>query len=441
VIWRYRVERIEASTVTKQFKRTFCEARLNELGKAVRFCLRERTVTPFRLVMGLINVLSTPKVETIADVQRAFNALCETDVQYKPFHNQLSKSQFPILMREVCCRVLDELACDVLQFGPDSPFAQFKHITIQDGTSYAIKPSLKGVWPGRFTATNPAAVELHVSLDLLTEMVNFATLTPDTEAEGQHLPAAQDVAEGLLIADRGYFKKEYLKDVDGASGSFIFRGKANMNPTVRHAYRKDGSEIKAWGDKQLKELKRSLRRYECVDMDVEYRCGPEKEKLCCRLIVSTRPNDATPRYLVSNLAREQFSVAQISDAYRLRWQIELLFKEWKSYSNVHAFDTSKEGIVEGFIWASLCAATLKRYWAHVTQRLRHVAISTRKVAMCVHHVLHDILRAMIHQPRRLNEATTRAIDYLSRNAKRAHPKRDERTGRQKLGLVHVYGLA
>ena len=58
------MEQIEASTVTKQFKRTFCEARLNELGKAVRFCLRERTVTPFRLVMGLINVMSTPKVET-----------------------------------------------------------------------------------------------------------------------------------------------------------------------------------------------------------------------------------------------------------------------------------------------------------------------------------------------------------------------------------------
>ena len=32
----------------------------------------------------------------------------------------------------------------MLQFAPDSPFAQFKHITIQDGTSYAIKPSLKG---------------------------------------------------------------------------------------------------------------------------------------------------------------------------------------------------------------------------------------------------------------------------------------------------------
>ena len=80
-------------------------------------------------------------------------------------------------------------ACYVLQFAPDSPFAQFKHITIQDGTSYAIKPSLKGIWPGRFTATNPAAVELHVSLDLLTEMVNFATLTPTLTPRRNTCPA------------------------------------------------------------------------------------------------------------------------------------------------------------------------------------------------------------------------------------------------------------
>jgi IS4 transposase len=141
---------------------------------------------------------------------------------------------------------------------------------------------------------------------------------------------------------------------------------------------------------------------------------------------------------VSNLAREQFSVVQVSDTHRLRWQIELWFKEWKSYLNVHALGTNKASIVEGFIWASLCAATLNRYWAHVTQRLRHVDMSTRKVAMCVHHVLYDILHAMLDHPRRLNVAITRALDDLSRNAKRAHPKRDERTGRHKSGLVHLY---
>ena len=104
------------------------------------------------------------------------------------------------------------------------------------------------------------------------------------------MPGAQEVAGGLLLADRGYFKKQYLMDVDRAGGSFIVRGKANMNPTVRHAYRHDGTEIKAWQDKQLKELKHSLKRYDSVDMDVEYRC--ENETL--RFVSSSALAPTTP---------------------------------------------------------------------------------------------------------------------------------------------------
>ena len=36
------MERIEVSTVTRQFKRTFVEGMLNELGKRTRLCQRER---------------------------------------------------------------------------------------------------------------------------------------------------------------------------------------------------------------------------------------------------------------------------------------------------------------------------------------------------------------------------------------------------------------
>ena len=153
------------------------------------------------------------------------------------------------------------------------------------------------------------------------------------------------------------------------------------------------------------------------------------------------PTKETPRYLVTNLAREAFSVEHISDAYRLRWQIELLFKEWKSHANLHLFDTSNPNIAEGLIWAALCAATLKRYCAHVTQRMRHVAISTQIVAKCVHHVLPDILHALMHRPNNVRTSLVHTINYLAGNARRAHPARDRHKGRLKLGLEHVYGTA
>lgn len=53
------MERIEINTVTRQFKRTFDERSLNELGKRTRLCQRERTVTPFRLALSLIRRICT----------------------------------------------------------------------------------------------------------------------------------------------------------------------------------------------------------------------------------------------------------------------------------------------------------------------------------------------------------------------------------------------
>jgi transposase len=75
-------------------------------------------------------------------------------MRYKPFHNQLAKPGFPVFMRLMLTRLLNELACEVLQFSPDSPFARFEQIRIQDGSSFALKSALAPTFPGRFTTVS-----------------------------------------------------------------------------------------------------------------------------------------------------------------------------------------------------------------------------------------------------------------------------------------------
>ena len=148
------------------------------------------------------------------------------------------------------------------------------------------------------------------------------------------------------------------------------------------------------------------------------------------------------RYLLTNLQRTRYCPVQVGLAYRLRWQIELLFKEWKSYANLHAFDTGKSEIAEGLIWAAIAAATVKRYLAHATQHLAQVEISTRKVAMCAQYVIGAIVHALIDgRLSRLSKAIDQAIEFLAINSRRAHPKRDRRSGRLQVGLVPVFGPA
>ena len=128
--------------------------------------------------------------------------------------------------------------------------------------------------------------------------------------------------------------------------------------------------------------------------------------------------------------------------YKLRWQIELLFKEWKSYTNLHKFDTEKETISEALIWASLAASSLKRFLAHAAEQLLEVVISTRKAAMPSAYALPDLFRALRHGDgpwyRRAFEAM---IAYLGKNANRAHPERDSRSGRSRLGLKPLFQVS
>ena len=91
-----------------------------------------------------------------------------------------------------------------------------------------------------------------------------------------------------------------------------------------------------------------MSKYKALDLE-----GVWQGELEARLIGTWDAKNKRPRYLVTNLPRADFTLEQVCDAYRLRWQVELMFKEWKSYTSLHAFDTSKANIAEGLIWAAL----------------------------------------------------------------------------------------
>lgn len=69
-----------------------------------------------------------------------------------------------------------------------------------------------------------------------------------------------------------------------------------------------------------------------------------------------------------DLDRETYPAATVGEWYRLRWQIELLFKEWKSLNSLNKFNTEYSTIAETLIWGSLLAATLKRWLINGAQQ-------------------------------------------------------------------------
>jgi hypothetical protein len=126
---------------------------------------------------------------------------------------------------------------------------------------------------------------------------------------------------------------------------------------------------------------------------------------------------------------------RVARLYRFRWQIGLCFKEGKSYANLHRFNTANPHVAEGLMRASLCAAILKRVLAHAAQRVGPgIAISTRRVAMCAHHMLEMLVTALLIGIGLLG-ALRQGPACLLANARRPNVERDRPTGRLRAGLA------
>jgi hypothetical protein len=423
----------ELTRVTHALARALSIDDVNQIGLDTGQSERLRTVTPHRLFLSTVASLSGTKVESIADLLREFNHHNDVTVAYKAFYNRLARLGFTKFMCRMFARLVERLRIQTLAPEGHAAVSRFKDIVIQDGSSFALKKQLRDAFPGRFTATEPAAVELHATYSGFFDEVSCVQIAPDKEAERQFLPDPSTLKDRLLLADRGYPDVKYFEAVREQGGAFIIRLTRSHEPWVRAA----------WVNGQRAPLPKPIRLSHFIaqhagrrmDLDVEYERDKGKRMVGFRVIVLPG-NEKTMTRLCTNLPRTPFSLDLVSRLYRFRWQIELVFKEWKSYANLHKFDTANEHIAAGLIWASLCAAVLKRFLAHAAQIVGGKPISTRRVAMCARHIIDEIVTALLTCGS-IASAFRDGMAFLLANARRSDPRRDRKKGRLRTRLVVV----
>jgi hypothetical protein len=329
-----------------------------------------------------------------------------------------------------------KLTFDVLEPLPSSKLTMFDDIVMHDGTSFAIKASLARTFPGRFKKNSPAAVELHVTMSGFCNAPESIILAPDKESERHFRPDPESLKGRLALEDRAFQDKKYFIDINKAGGFFIIRGTKNITPVILEAYDENGVRLRYLEGKKL-----SQRRLPRQSVDLKIGWGKNDDEYIGRMAVLYRPGRRNKKeyvYLHTNLAKEIFSIKEVGTLYRLRWQIELLFLEWKSHANLHKFDTGKKAIAEGLIWASILASMFQRYISHAAELICKVELSTQRTAKSTQHFLPAIIKALLSLSLcRIIRALKRALDFLQVNATRAHPDRDRLKGRLQAGLRPV----
>lgn len=398
------------------------------LGRATGFMQRERTITPGLLIPSLVASMGSERVETMTALWHRFRADTGQAVAYKSFYDKLASAGFPVMMRQFAEHLMKRLLCRSLKVSAQSPFARFRDIVIQDGTAFGVNPKLAGPFPG---TGSPAEVEIHTTMSLLSDGPRKATLTGHAGSERDFLPAPEDLKDCLLLADRGYFSYAYPAMIAERGGFFIIRARMDLGAQVLGQH-KDGRFIPIGERPRVSDYVAASHE---GDLDLVIR--PEKGLLPpFRMVVLSTPKGRT--FLLTNLPVEDFSPQMVGWAYRLRWQVELMYKEWKSHANLHRFPTANNGIAEGLIWASVAAAIVKRFVAFIAQAARSFPVSTLKAAVLLKRFITPILTNLLRDPAKALATLEEALATLESLGRRSNPKRERKRGRLKIGLLPCF---
>jgi len=266
----------------------------------------------------------------------------------------------------------------------------FNRILVNDATSYGLPEKFNNEFKGSGGSSSKSAIKIQLQYDLLTGSFICCDTYSGTSSDGKYVDVMDNYTkEGdLRLSDLGYYKIDYLKKIDEKKAFFISKLKStstvykkNPEPTLR----KNGTVVKSteYIKIDIFEIIKPLADGETIEIKDIY-IGSKKE-LKSRLIITKlseenkqkrkikhlsavrrdrgKINDRSLAWTeinvyITNVSENILTTEQIHDVYSLRWQVEIMFKIWKSIFNIDNVKNVKIERFKCFLYGRLIALLL-----------------------------------------------------------------------------------
>lgn len=217
------------------------------------------------------------------------------------------------------------------------------------------------------TDSRHGGVKVTLTLSLLESLMTQVRLTDARTHDRMAFELPADVSHVLYLMDRGYSDHSLFADIDKRGGFFLTRLKESSIPVVRII--RCGLSSDARGQP----LPRNEPLGALVDVDCSFRIKDEKTK---RFRVVGLPGSAIEGHegsmfwLVTNLTSKQVDAQMLGVLYRLRWNIETLFRVLKSVGRLDQLQSGRPEVIELFTVATLLGLSLAQAVCAILRRER-----------------------------------------------------------------------
>lgn len=306
---------------------------------------------------------------TLAQLAAKVTQLAQ-DVAVSPeaIHQRMNKKAIAFLqdmIRQALAKVQSlEHVCD------DGLFTSFTKVYLADSTGFALPDSLHKRFPGSGGSASKAGAKIQAVWDYKNSVFDHFALTPWNMPDQKYIDNVVALAQKavLFLFDLGYFKLQAFARIAHAGGYFLSR--LNHQTTILDA---DTERLPPL------DLVAFLSPVESHSTEKAIFLGA-KERVAARLvayrlpepIVNARRRGANKKakkkgytpskahrallawnLLLTNVPHTIWKTATVGNVYPLRWQIELIFKSWKSSLHLASIQTTKEDTTLCYLYSRM----------------------------------------------------------------------------------------
>ena len=270
----------------------------------------------------------------------------KVDISKQGIDQRFNESSLKYI-QSLMSKVLSTQVSQIIEIGLLHPF---NRVNVKDSSKFDLPGKLKDKLPGFGGSASKAGACIQYEFEIKSGHVNDLTITPANRPDSKDALATRgSVMKGdLTIRDLGYFALKYFIAAKKVGAFFLSRLNAKI---IVYQMKENKIEELDFG-----QLYKMMKKNHIERLDKEVYIGKE-EKLPVRLVIELMPdevfntrmqkinkynkkkghqtskdycNRARLNLFITNIPIEMINGVVIAKIYKIRWQIELVFKIWKS---------------------------------------------------------------------------------------------------------------
>jgi putative transposase len=290
------------------------------------------------------------------DAQRTYEAIGGARSGKTSFRNNVRK--LVPLMGRMLRRRLKSLAKRTRDTELCGRLAGFADVLVPDGCGFKLAAALSGVYAGTGTA---AELKLHAVYSVRSGGAVSVESTAGNVHDSDGFWPERWEAGALYLWDLGFESRERFVDAAAAGAQVLQRLKSSSNPLALASYGPTGnwhSLVDDCGQPVRLELALAtglVHKQAVLDLDVRID-DANGRSLVARVVCV--PFGGEDRYYLTTLPRDVFTAYDIAELYRLRWEVERMFRGWRGALRLDEVLPLKHPTsIVAAVTASLLAAT------------------------------------------------------------------------------------